>query len=382
MDVNAATAKILVSSGAASVSIVDPVAVNADTAAFGVQGSDVAPAVGVLAEGTLGNPYVIDATTSPDYFVRDTVLPDTYWIINTTSPVTITADLTDVGTSSWSAQTSGGRLLGTWVGGTATFTTNSQTLLHLQTDTPALIGMSTQVAALPGAVLAATDCDRSPGLVTVTGANFPAATSITIQVSSSPSANVISDAQGGFSSLVEVPVLPVGQHYVSAATADGVATAVFSVLSILSAPTTPPTDADVTITPSAAPVVKWMLTDQAVGGLAPFEFPINPSSMADPFGSKLYTTVNRVGVNSAPVIWEGESRAVEWSFEGTLLTQAHYEGLRTYARLGRRFQLRDHRNRVWIVTFSAFEPVPKRALSYPWAHNYTVRALVYGLKEG
>jgi hypothetical protein len=70
-------------------------------------------------------------------------------------------------------------------------------------------------------------------------------------------------------------------------------------------------------------------------------------------------------------------RAVDWEFAGYLDTEADLEALNAWLALNKRFYLIDHRQRNWVVTFVSFDPQPKRVFATPYAHTYTVKALIY-----
>ena len=67
-------------------------------------------------------------------------------------------------------------------------------------------------------------------------------------------------------------------------------------------------------------------------------------------------------------------------FTGFCETQAEYEQLVFWSELRPRFWLIDHRNRAWLVTFEHFDATHRIVPSMPWAHDYTVKALVF--KQG
>lgn len=124
-------------------------------------------------------------------------------------------------------------------------------------------------------------------------------------------------------------------------------------------------------------VHRWILQDPA-GVLDQFEFTSNPKTMADPYGARFLTADQTTAPNGQSLIWEALPHAIEWEFAGYLDSEADLTALQDYSNLRRRFFLIDHQDRVWITIFTGFDPQPKRVAATPYAHDYTVKALLYG----
>ena len=103
--------------------------------------------------------------------------------------------------------------------------------------------------------------------------------------------------------------------------------------------------------------------------------------MASPHAPRTYLVDRTVAPDGQPQVWEGGLRAHEWSFSGYADTQPHIDALVAFTRLGRRFHLRDHRNRVLTVTFTALDMRPVRNIGRPLAQRYAVQALVYSMTD-
>jgi len=109
-----------------------------------------------------------------------------------------------------------------------------------------------------------------------------------------------------------------------------------------------------------------------------FEFTYNPSRMSSPFVVRSYTIDVTTSPEGQALIYESLPKTVDWDFAGFLDTEADLLAFAEYAALNRRFFCIDHRDRAWIITITDFDPQPKRAIGLPYAHNYTVRAVLFG----
>jgi hypothetical protein len=124
-----------------------------------------------------------------------------------------------------------------------------------------------------------------------------------------------------------------------------------------------------------------VLQDPNPTGLDQFLFPINPDRMSSPYAPKMVDPAFTTARNGQAHIWEGGVRAHAWQFSGYLETAAFYSALLDYADLNARFYLIDHHNRAWTVTFTQVDFQPKRVIGKPWAHIYTVEALIFAGPE-
>lgn len=77
------------------------------------------------------------------------------------------------------------------------------------------------------------------------------------------------------------------------------------------------------------------------------------------------------------MVWEGGTKAQQWTFSGRLDDKATLDGLVAYFNLNRRFYLIDHRSQAWVVTFAKLDVTPIRQAGHPWAHKYEVTALLF-----
>ena len=141
-----------------------------------------------------------------------------------------------------------------------------------------------------------------------------------------------------------------------------------------------------TVAPAAEPptprqvVNRWSF--EQPGGEV-LTFPTNPARMSNPHAARVFNTEHTTSPHGQPLTFEGEPVAVEWSVEGTCLTQAFYEALERFQARAQRFYAVDHLDRVWVVTFEALDWTQLRDPRYPWGHTYRARLLIYaGPLEG
>jgi len=229
-----------------------------------------------------------------------------------------------------------------------------------------------------------------PGTITVNGGGFPPNVPVTISMSGGAIATAMSDAAG---SIVPTDVrlmapLLAGTYSITGDAGSVHATGTLTVLNDpLPLAVTTPSDA----APSIPSGSHWRLQDPYTGtGVLPdFTFITNPSEMGSPHAPQNFLVDKTTA--GVPHIWEGAARAYEWTFSGVLETQAEFDALSNYRKIGRRFFLRDHRNRIWTVTFTSLDVQPLRVYPAlmsgmhvsevlrhaPWAHKYTVQALIY-----
>jgi len=151
------------------------------------------------------------------------------------------------------------------------------------------------------------------------------------------------------------------------------------------APVAPPADAPVVVVPEAATptgVYRWVFQDRMPGGLGTYVFPNNPTSMSNPHVKKMLAQTHTTAVDTGQYhMTEVAEFAINWSFQGVCLSQAHYDILDQFAKLKRRFYIIDHRNRAWTVAGVSFDPQARLRTNLngtltDWVHDYTFNAII------
>jgi hypothetical protein len=123
---------------------------------------------------------------------------------------------------------------------------------------------------------------------------------------------------------------------------------------------------------------RWTFIDPR-GVLTEYNFPINPNQMSDPTRKKNTTILGSKPVNNLTRGTRASRlQPKEWTFSGTLLTQAQYDSFQQWFELDQRIWLKDHFGRVWIVRLLEYAPELETATAlHPWRAKYSIRASVY-----
>lgn len=234
---------------------------------------------------------------------------------------------------------------------------------------------------LLSAIVLARDIDLTPGSVTVTGTNFDANSEAIVTIFGVTSVTTRSNGSGEVGPMaVYLPAIASGPYVAQIETPNAIGSDTFNVLNDPLSTNPDPIDLPIELPPSG---VDWMLKDPYVGGRADYVFPINPREMTTPYVPKAAIANPTLAGDS--LIFQGAQPAARWSFRGYLETKEFHDELAAWAKLGRRFLIRDHRDRWWITTFVTFEPSPKRNLrdgGVLWSTDYQVQALIWGRYEG
>lgn len=124
-------------------------------------------------------------------------------------------------------------------------------------------------------------------------------------------------------------------------------------------------------------VVRWIFHDPT-GADTDWTVPVNPNAMTSPYPKKNFIYDVTTAIDGVGLVWQGQTKPVEWSFSGEILDQAHYDKLSHWVYdKDWRIKITDHFGRVFTVALTSFEPVPKRAVNVYWRHQYIVNALVF-----
>lgn len=129
---------------------------------------------------------------------------------------------------------------------------------------------------------------------------------------------------------------------------------------------------------------RWSFEDVMPGGIGKWVLPMNPSEMTSPpFTRKLTnkTTTASAEHGGAFHFYEDGYTPVEWTFKGYCPTPEMRSKLEQYANLNRRWYLKDHRDRAWIVTMKQLELTPKLVQNWNGklindGHEYSATVLV------
>lgn len=123
----------------------------------------------------------------------------------------------------------------------------------------------------------------------------------------------------------------------------------------------------------------WKFIDPTMTGIAStYEFDVNPNAMTSPFPERNIAVRSSTALDGKPLLFEGPTAPVEWSFSGNCLTAVQYDALRfwVYDKLGHRVIVEDHFARRIECVLKKFDPTPRRDIHRYWHHTYTINALV------
>jgi hypothetical protein len=149
-------------------------------------------------------------------------------------------------------------------------------------------------------------------------------------------------------------------------------------------PTLAPAD-EPPLTVPDAPVQRWVVQDVTAG--TSYTFPANPAEMTPPHAPRELTvrTTTLAGYTDdtgytqtgRPLTWEGAAKPHQWEWRGFTSNEAFLTKLTDFAASNRRWYLVDHRKRAWVVSFEHLDARPQIKPNLPWAHEYTMRCLIY-----
>lgn len=122
-------------------------------------------------------------------------------------------------------------------------------------------------------------------------------------------------------------------------------------------------------------MLRWVFLYSATGET--YTPPLNPNAMTSLFPSRKITTQTATGVGGQVLMFEGNTPPQDWTFQGNILDEAHFEALRhwTYD-IKQRIQITDHFGRPIVCVLTDFDAVPKRSVGVYWRHTYSVKAIV------
>jgi hypothetical protein len=261
-------------------------------------------------------------------------------------------------------------------------TMGSRMLFRLESGTQATLTWTTeQLTPTLTVGLDRTEILRTPASVSVTVGGATSAEVVTIEIVGVTSMSFVADTGGRVESATfPIPAMAAGTYTVRATdlTSGATGMATLRVAEDPSEVTTPaPPSGYPDGTDQGATVKRWVLHDQAPGGLGRYVVPINPEKMTSPHAPRVISVDHTTARAGQHIVWEGSLRGHQWSFSGTVMTQEHYETLVAFAALQRRFWLVDHRDRAWVVAFQSIDLQPVGHPPKDWVWAYTIAATIF-----
>ena len=107
---------------------------------------------------------------------------------------------------------------------------------------------------------------------------------------------------------------------------------------------------------------RWIFTDPI--GATSYTFPINPNAMATLSPSHQRSALVGGAFESRMRVLQADHKMngpFDWSFSGTINTQAHYDAMVTWLAKPNPINLTIHNGRVYNILLKEFKPVDKRS---------------------
>jgi hypothetical protein len=186
-------------------------------------------------------------------------------------------------------------------------------------------------------------------------------------------ATVGSDFEGNIlTATLEIPAVYAGTYEV---TATGVSSGAQATTTFIVENDPLPQDSSPSSSePVASISVKWLWDD---GAGHEWIMQYNPDRMTTPVSRKVLTPERTTAGTGQHIIWQGARPAVQWSFNGTVMSQSEYEELEYFYDLNRRFYITDHRNRTFVVTMKSLNATPRKNGNNFWTFDYEVNCLLF-----
>lgn len=121
-------------------------------------------------------------------------------------------------------------------------------------------------------------------------------------------------------------------------------------------------------------VVRWTFYDPTIPET--YTFDINPSEGGTPTRRKKIEYQNTAAPDGKVLVFEGRDEPQEFTFTGTILTEAHYTTLVNWFSKRRQIKVTDDLGREHWIYIKSFDATRQRAVHYPWKHSFTIEAVV------
>lgn len=128
------------------------------------------------------------------------------------------------------------------------------------------------------------------------------------------------------------------------------------------------------MTDLAAYTIRWKLTDTETSDEV--IVPINPNKMSTPTRTR-DVQYFATGFGGMAGIDRGQATPTSWTWEGVILTKAHYDLLLEWTQRGVYLRVDDHLGRTFGIIIEKFDPVERLpTVTKPWRADYTMTCLL------
>lgn len=115
---------------------------------------------------------------------------------------------------------------------------------------------------------------------------------------------------------------------------------------------------------------RWTFYDSYLTDTATFE--VNPNEGGSPNRKKNLSYQPTTAPDGAVLLFEGRDPARTGQFSGTLLTEAQYDMFETWFSKRYPITMTDDLDRDFLIYITEYNTTRKRAVHYPFKHEYTV----------
>lgn len=223
---------------------------------------------------------------------------------------------------------------------------------------------------------ASAELGSTPGSIIATITNGAPGDTFTVKIGSTTLLSGVLD-EAGVAFEISVPVPAVGAGtYPLVFTTGGGRSAMTSLVVLADALVTSSSTTKPAPTPPTTTLTqRWRLF--YLDGTLGYTFTRNPKSWTNVHPPNDFTHDNTTAPDGQILTWQAAARPWRMEFVGFVDSQAEYEAFVFWSELRRRFWLVDHRNRKWLVTFEQFDAQALIKPNRPWAHDYTMKTLVF-----
>jgi hypothetical protein len=131
-------------------------------------------------------------------------------------------------------------------------------------------------------------------------------------------------------------------------------------------------------------VNRWILKDTSNDEST--RVPLNPNKMTTPtfqrsmefaWGTKANESSPSGGISRIRAIDNGQQQPTEWSFEGVILKESHYNLLLAWTKRLQLLHITDHLDRTFEVIIQRFDPIERqRTPNNSWKMDYTMSCML------
>ena len=121
-------------------------------------------------------------------------------------------------------------------------------------------------------------------------------------------------------------------------------------------------------------LVRWTFDDPTT--LESYTMEINPNDGGSPTYAKGITINSTSAPDGQAIIFEGQDSTQTFEVRGILLTEEQYNALVTWYQKRHQVMVTDDLERQFYIYITGLEFRRKRAIHYPWKHEYTLKYLI------